>query len=65
MGSFEEAFDGLYHLAYRVAYRLLGRRAEAEDVAQEALARAYVRWFRVEDHAEPWVAKVSTNLWGL
>jgi DNA-directed RNA polymerase specialized sigma24 family protein len=60
--DFEEAFDGLYRLGYRVAYRLLGRRAESEDVALEALARAYARWPRVRDHAEAWVATVSTNL---
>ena len=39
----------------------LGNRAEAEDVAQEALARAFVRWKRVEGHAEAWVARVSAN----
>jgi RNA polymerase sigma-70 factor (ECF subfamily) len=60
--EFEEAFDGLYGVAYRVAYRLTGERAEAEDVAQEALARAYSRWRRVDDYAEAWVSKVSANL---
>jgi RNA polymerase sigma-70 factor (sigma-E family) len=60
--EFEEAFDGLYRLAYRVAYRLVGERATAEDVAQEAVARACARWRRVEDHAEAWVSRVSTNL---
>ena len=42
--SFEEAFEDLYTRAYGVAYQLLGRRSEAEDVAQETLARAFVRW---------------------
>lgn len=60
--SFDEAFPDLAALAYRVAYRLLGNRAEAEDVAQEALARAYARWRRVHDHAAPWVARVAANL---
>jgi RNA polymerase sigma factor (sigma-70 family) len=31
-------------------------------VAQEALARAYARWRSVGGHAEPWVARVATNL---
>ncbi len=60
--GFEEVFDELASVAYRVGYRLLGDRAAAEDIAQEALARALVRWRRVEDHAVPWVIRVSTNL---
>ena len=59
---FEEAFDRLYGRAYGVGYQLLGTRAEAEDVAQEALARAYSRWRQVQDYAEPWVVRVASNL---
>ena len=36
---FEEVFPDLYRLAYRVSFRVLGDRGDAEDVAQEALAR--------------------------
>ena len=61
-GGFEDAFPGLASLAYRVAYRILGSRAEAEDVSQEALARAFLRWRRVRGYAEPWVARVAGNL---
>ena len=60
--GFEEAFDPMRRSAYRAAYRLLGERAAAEDVAAEALARAYARWSSVVDHAEPWVVTVATNL---
>ena len=60
--SFEEAFPRLYADAYRVAYRLLGDRSEAEDVAQEACARAYSRWSSVHDYAEPWCVRVAGNL---
>lgn len=60
--SFDARFDDLAAIAYRVAYRLLGSRADAEDIAQEALTRAHVRWRRVHRHAEPWVARVATNL---
>ena len=59
--TFDECFTPLVTIGYRVAFRILGNRAEAEDVAQEALARAFVRWKRVEGHAEPWVARVSAN----
>jgi RNA polymerase sigma-70 factor (sigma-E family) len=60
--SFEEVFPRLMRDAYRVAYRLLGDRAEAEDIAQEACARAFSRWASIRDHAEPWCVRVSSNL---
>jgi RNA polymerase sigma-70 factor (sigma-E family) len=60
--TFEEVFPILIRDAYRVAYRLLGDRSEAEDVAQEACARAYSRWSSVKDHAEPWCVRVASNL---
>ena len=60
--SFEEAFPRLYADAYRVAFRLLGDRSEAEDVAQEACARAYSRWTAIHDYAEPWCVRVAGNL---
>lgn len=60
--SFDEAFPRLFSDAYRVAYRLLGDRSEAEDVAQEACARAYSRWSSVHDYAEPWCVRVAGNL---
>jgi RNA polymerase sigma-70 factor (sigma-E family) len=61
-GSFDAAYPALYRRAYRAAYRLLGNRPEAEDVAQEALTRALMRWQRIEEYAEPWVVRTSTNL---
>jgi RNA polymerase sigma-70 factor (sigma-E family) len=60
--AFDEAFPRLFADAYRVAYRLLGDRGEAEDVAQEACARAYSRWGTVHDYAEPWCVRVAGNL---
>jgi RNA polymerase sigma-70 factor (sigma-E family) len=56
--TFTADFPPLYDLAYRVAYRVLGNREDASDVASEALARAYVRWGRLDDPA-PWVATVA------
>src|ERR1700683_2104777 len=60
--GFDLAFAGLYRLAYRVAFRILGDRGDAEDVAQEALARASLRWSRLEDRPEGWVTRVASNL---
>jgi RNA polymerase sigma-70 factor (sigma-E family) len=59
---FEEAFPDLYRLAYRVSYRILGDRGDAEDVAQEALARAHLRWVRLWEKPEGWIVTVATNL---
>jgi RNA polymerase sigma-70 factor (sigma-E family) len=60
--EFATAYPALYGRAYRVGYRLLGSRAEAEDVAQEALTRALTRWRRVGAYAEAWVVRTATNL---
>lgn len=59
---FEDRFDDLAAIAYRVTYRLLGSRPDAEDLTQETLTRAYQRWRKVRGHAEPWVARVAANL---
>ena len=60
--EFDQRFDALAVIAYRVAYRLLGHRDEAEEVAQETLARAFARWRSVAAYDEPWVARVASNL---
>ncbi|MGH9233592.1 MAG: sigma factor, partial [Acidimicrobiales bacterium] len=60
--GFEERFAALAAISYRVGYRLVGDRAEAEDLAQEALARAYTSWRKVAGHDEAWVTRVTTNL---
>jgi RNA polymerase sigma factor (sigma-70 family) len=59
--AFVDRFEELHRVAYRAAYAVLGRRADAEDCAQEALARALVRWRSVQGYAPAWVARVSTN----
>jgi RNA polymerase sigma-70 factor (sigma-E family) len=60
--DFESSFEELFDLAYRVAFRILGSREEASDVAQEALARAERRWSRLADSPHGWVVTVSANL---
>lgn len=59
---FEEVFPDLYRLAYRVSFRVLGDRGDAEDVAQEVLARTHLRWSRLRDRPHGWVVTVATNL---
>lgn len=62
--DFAAAFDALYPMAVRLAARIVGDQATAEDVAAEALARAYARWSRVADlpHRDAWVLRVAGNL---
>ena len=38
LASFDDEFDDLWTVAYRVAFRVLGVREDAEDVAQDAAA---------------------------
>ncbi|MEL6893715.1 MAG: sigma-70 family RNA polymerase sigma factor [Actinomycetota bacterium] len=54
-------FDELFGVAYRAAFAVLGDQGDAEDCAQDTLAKALVKWRRVHPHAMPWVARVSTN----
>jgi len=60
--TFVDQFSELHRIGYRAAFAVLGRRADAEDCTQEALARALVRWNRVHSYAPAWVARVTTNL---
>jgi RNA polymerase sigma factor (sigma-70 family) len=62
--SFERHFDELFAVAIKPAWRLLGDRQEAENVAAEVLARALVRWKTLADspNLRGWVVTVSTNL---
>lgn len=60
--GFSAAFPELYALSYQVAFRVLGDRGDAEDVAQEALARTVLRWARLASRPHGWVVRVSVNL---
>jgi RNA polymerase sigma factor (sigma-70 family) len=63
-GGFEEAFPGMFVVAYHVTYRVLGDVTRAEDAAAEAMARALVSWRRVSrmEHRDAWVARVAGNV---
>jgi RNA polymerase sigma-70 factor, ECF subfamily len=62
--SFEAVYEELFSRAATLAFRLLGNRAAAEDVAAEALARTYAHWRRVSTlpYRDGWVLRVATNL---
>lgn len=52
-------------LAYRVAYRMLGDAAEAEDLSQEAMLRLWriaPDWRQGEAKVSTWLYRVVTNL---
>jgi RNA polymerase sigma-70 factor (sigma-E family) len=61
----ESAFAWLFRDEYpaivRTAYLMLGDRAAAEDVAQEAFVRLYGRWRKVSRYDRPgaWVRRVA------
>ena len=61
---FREAFHDLWPAARRVARRLVGDEAAADDIAAEALARAFASWDRIEalPYRDAWVLRVTTNL---
>jgi RNA polymerase sigma-70 factor (ECF subfamily) len=62
--SFEEGYALLAPVAYRAAYRLLGEREAALDVAQDAMAKLVPRWSEVAGHPTPegWTATVATRI---
>src|SRR5579872_5463847 len=51
-------------LAYTTALRLLGEPAEAEDIAQDALIRAFTHLadLRDEETFTPWLRRITVNL---
>jgi RNA polymerase sigma factor (sigma-70 family) len=58
-------FDGWYPDAWRrlvaAMIALTGDQAVAEDLASQAIARAYERWERIQDPS-PWTYRVAVNL---
>jgi RNA polymerase sigma-70 factor, ECF subfamily len=62
--DFEEFFRAEALSLGRAVYLLTGDRAEAEDLVQEAMARAYERWDRVQQFVSPagYVYKTALNL---
>lgn len=65
MGSgmnFEGQYDELFGCGLRAARRIVMDPEAAADIASEAVARAFVRWSRIEGYAPAWVTRVAVNL---
>ncbi|HJV04838.1 MAG TPA: sigma-70 family RNA polymerase sigma factor [Actinomycetota bacterium] len=64
--DFSWMFREEYPAVVRTAYLILGDRAAAEDVAQEAFIRLYARWAKVSRYERPgaWVRRVAIRLAG-
>src|SRR3954465_13125797 len=62
--EFEARLTECSTLAYRVAYSVLRHREDAEDVAQEAFAKAYrnFRQLRDRDRFRAWLARMTWRL---
>jgi DNA-directed RNA polymerase specialized sigma24 family protein len=61
---FEEFYQASYGRTVALVAAITGSRHEAEDVAQEAYARALARWSRLRgyDLPEAWVRKVALRI---
>jgi RNA polymerase sigma-70 factor, ECF subfamily len=62
--DFDDFYGASARRIVRHAYALTGNLADAQDIAQEAFARAWQRWRAVQacDSPEAWVRRVATNL---
>ncbi|MBI3635341.1 MAG: sigma-70 family RNA polymerase sigma factor, partial [Candidatus Rokubacteria bacterium] len=63
-GAFEEFVIAHQHRVFSVAYRMLGTRAEAEDVAQETFLRAHraLGGFRGDSRLSTWLYAIGARL---
>lgn len=64
-GDFEALFQAHYEGVYRLLYRIVGTREEAEDLAQETFLRlnsALARQSLPDGGLRPWLYRVATNL---
>jgi RNA polymerase sigma-70 factor (ECF subfamily) len=62
--AFEELVTTFQHRVFAVAYRMLGTRAEAEEIAQEVFLRAYrgLADFRGEASLSTWLYAIASRL---
>jgi len=61
--TFEEYAGSAWPSLYRYAYLLAGNHADAEDLAQQTLMKAYASWARVKDSDSPtaYLRRMLTN----
>ncbi len=62
--DFDEFYGAVAKRIVRHAYALTGNISDAQDITQEAFARAWQRWDSIRscDSPEAWVRRVATNL---
>ena len=62
--EFQEFYEASYGRTVAMLAAIVGSRAEAEDIAQEAYARALARWTLLRGYQMPdaWVRKVALRL---
>jgi RNA polymerase sigma-70 factor (ECF subfamily) len=62
--AFEAAMNDSLSLVFRVAFGVLRHRADAEDVTQEALARAYRNFHKLRDRKafRAWLVRITWRL---
>src|ERR671933_954279 len=62
LGAYEELVQRYQGLVTRVAFVITGELGDAEDVAQEALIKAYAALGRVQpDLFRPWLLRIVAN----
>lgn len=62
--AFEELVSRYDRKIYSIAYRLIGNRDDANDIAQEAFLKAYqgIKNFRGEASFQTWLSRITTNV---
>ena len=62
--AFAEIVELFQDKLFRVCFRMLGNRHEAEDIAQEAFVRAYINihTFDTKRKFSTWIYRIATNL---
>ena len=62
--EFETFYAGAYSRIVSEVFAIVGNVQDAEELVQEAFARALVRWSRLRDYDAPeaWVRRVAFNL---
>src|SRR5688572_5817017 len=62
--DFEEFYRARFQGLALQLYAYMGDLAEAQDLVQEAVCRAYVRWKKIQEYDDPsqWVRGVACNL---
>ena len=63
INSFDDIVENYCDVVYNVAYRMMGKPEDAEDVAQDAFISAYRAYerFRGESKVTTWLYRITVN----